>query len=167
MTQVTFKNQPVRLEKSLPNKGSHLPNIQFTLQNLSDHDLSFFSDRLILWFVPSLDTGVCMTSAKKLNEHLKKHHNIKALILSMDLPFAQGRVCGLENLEHVITGSLFRHKESLEQVGLLMADGPLKGLSARCCMVIDSHRNIVYQELVHEITHEPNYTELFHFIDKM
>ena len=165
MPQVFFKNQPVTLEKNLISVGSHMPNIKFTMQNLEEKDLSSFKDdKLILWFVPSLDTGTCVLSAKHLNEHLKKHPSTQALILSMDLPFAQSRVCGLEGLNQVKTASLFRHQQTLASLGLMIDSGPLKGLSARCVMVLDSHHNITYIDLVSEITHEPNYTKLFHFL---
>lgn len=162
MHQVYFKNNIVNLEKNLPQVGSRIVNFKFTKEDLEEGDLSIFDNTpLILWFVPSLDTGVCLASAKKLDEHLKKHPKAKALILSMDLPFAQKKVCGLENLTHVKTASLFRHPETLSQLGLLIKDGPLKGLSARCVIVLDSHHNILSLDLVKEITEEPNYHEIF------
>lgn len=162
MSHVYFKNHPVSLERNLPNVGSRIINFSFTTDELEDVELSSFDNTpLILWFVPSLDTGVCLTSAKKLDEHLKKHPKAKALILSMDLPFAQKRICGLENLSHVKTGSLFRHPETLTHLGLLIKDSPLKGLSARCVIVLDSHHNILHIDLVNEITNEPDYHELF------
>lgn len=162
MSQVYFKNQIVNLEKNLPNVGARIINFKFTKDDLEEGDLSLFDNTpLILWFVPSLDTEVCLSSAKKLDEHLKKHPKAKALILSMDLPFAQKKVCGLENLTHVKTGSLFRHPETLTQLGLLIKDGPLKGLAARCVIILDSHHNIMSINLVKEITQEPDYHDIF------
>ena len=38
-----------------------------------------------------------------------------------------------------------------------MVDGPLAGLLARSVVVIDENGKIIYEELVPEITHEPNY----------
>ena len=35
--------------------------------------------------------------------------------------------------------------------------GPLKGLLARAVIVVDETGRIVYEELVPEITHEPDY----------
>ena len=93
MTQITFKNNPLKLDGSLPSIGSRISNISFTKDDLSDIDLNAYKGSpLVLWFVPSLDTGTCILSSKKLNEHLKKHQGTKALILSMDLPFAQKRI---------------------------------------------------------------------------
>ena len=44
-----------------------------------------------------------------------------------------------------------------EKYGVLIIDGPLKGLLARGVIVIDETGKIVYEELVPEITTEPNY----------
>lgn len=44
-----------------------------------------------------------------------------------------------------------------EGYGLLMQDGPLAGLQARCVIVIDEEGKIIYEELVPEITQEPDY----------
>lgn len=38
-----------------------------------------------------------------------------------------------------------------------MVDGPLAGLLARAVVVIDENFNVIYEELVPEITQEPNY----------
>ena len=40
---------------------------------------------------------------------------------------------------------------------MLLIDGPLKGLLARGVIVIDEAGKVVYEELVPEITTEPNY----------
>lgn len=166
MTQIFFKKKPTLLEKTVPAIGSHLPNFSYTTSNLSDQNLSFHQGKpLILWFVPSLDTGTCILSTKKLNDHLKKHPQVKALILSMDLPFAQGRLCGLEHLDHVEVGSLFRHQQTLVNLGLMIADGPLQGLSARCVILLNSHHHVAYLELATEISEELNYTKLYHHLD--
>ena len=39
----------------------------------------------------------------------------------------------------------------------MMQDGPLAGLQARCVIVIDAEGKVIYEELVPEITQEPNY----------
>ncbi|EEV6049318.1 lipid hydroperoxide peroxidase, partial [Escherichia coli] len=38
-----------------------------------------------------------------------------------------------------------------------IADGPLKGLAARAVVVIDENDNVIFSQLVDEITTEPNY----------
>jgi len=46
-----------------------------------------------------------------------------------------------------------------ENYGLQLVDGPLAGLLARAVIVIDGDRNIIYTDLVEEITDEPRYEE--------
>lgn len=167
MTTVTFKGKNVALKNTLPEKGSRITEFFFTLQNLEDKSIKAFEGPLILWFVPSLDTGVCLASAKKLNEYLKKHQKGQAIIFSMDLPFAQSRVCGLEHLDHVITASFFRHHKSLELLGLSIEEGPLKGLSARACFLLDRHQHVTFIELSEEITEELDFTKIHHAIDSL
>lgn len=38
-----------------------------------------------------------------------------------------------------------------------IADGPLKGLAARAVVVIDENDNVIFSQLVDEITTEPDY----------
>jgi len=42
---------------------------------------------------------------------------------------------------------------------IIIADGPLAGVIARAIFVVDKDGNIVYKQLVPEITDEPNYEE--------
>ncbi len=73
------------------------------------------------------------------------------------LPFAQSRFCGAEGLNNVITLSTFRNAEFLQAYGVAIADGPLKGLAARAVVVIDENDNVIFSQLVDEITTEPDY----------
>lgn len=80
------------------------------------------------------------------------------LCISADLPFAQSRFCGAEGLSNVITLSTLRSPDFLENYGVGIAEGALKGLTARAVLVIDENDTVVFSELVNEITNEPDYT---------
>ncbi|MDI4751381.1 lipid hydroperoxide peroxidase, partial [Salmonella enterica subsp. enterica serovar Anatum] len=41
--------------------------------------------------------------------------------------------------------------------GVEIVDGPLKGLAARAVIVLDENDNVIFSQLVDEITHEPDY----------
>ena len=71
--------------------------------------------------------------------------------------FAQSRFCGAEGLNNVITLSTFRNAEFLQSLRCGNADGPLKGLAARAVVVIDENDNVIFSQLVDEITTEPDY----------
>ena len=83
--------------------------------------------------------------------------NTVVLCISADLPFAQARFCGAEGLENVQNLSTLRGTEFLENYGVAIADGPLKGLTARAVVVLDENDNVLHSELVKEIAEEPDY----------
>ncbi|MBQ8441778.1 MAG: redoxin family protein, partial [Bacteroides sp.] len=83
------------------------------------------------------------------------------LCISKDLPFAQHRFCVAEGIERVMTLSDFRNTSRFgEQYGVLIDDGLMKGLLARAVVVINPQREVVYSELVPEITQEPDYKKV-------
>ena len=112
---------------------------------------------------PSIDTGVCAASVRKFNQLATEIDNTVVLCISVaDLPFAQSifpgkNFCGAEGLNNVITLSTFRNAEFLQAYGVAIADGPLKGLAARAVVVIDENDNVIFSQLVDEITTEPDY----------
>ena len=79
------------------------------------------------------------------------------LCISADLPFAQSRFCGAEGLNNVVTLSTLRGAQFLADYGVAISAGPLAGLAARAVVVIDENDQVVYSQLVNEITEEPDY----------
>lgn len=55
------------------------------------------------------------------------------------------------------TLSTFRAKDFHARYGVDIADGPLKGLTARAVVVLDENNKVLHSELVPEIGNEPNY----------
>jgi thiol peroxidase len=104
-----------------------------------------------------LDTPTCATSTRKFNDQAGKLNNTVVLIVSADLPFAQKRFCSAENTSGVKTLSMMRNRNFAKDYGVLIEDGPLKGITARAIVVLDENDNVKYTELVPEITQEPNY----------
>ena len=158
MATVKLKGNPVTTSGELPAVGSQAPDFSLpdkTLQNLSLGD--FAGKKRLLNIVPSLDTPTCATSTRKFNESFAGRDDAVALVISADLPFAQGRFCESEGLENVVTLSLMRSKQFAKDYGVLLVDGPLAGLTARAVVVIDGDGKVVYTQLVEEITEEPDY----------
>ncbi len=162
MSQITFKGHPIHLQGTFVKKGSRCPDFILVSNDLKDKSLSDFSGKKkLLYFVPSLDTDTCLTSTKKIDQAMKAVPGTIALIISADLPFAQKRICGLENLHLVTPLSTFRSKDFIKNLGLLIDEGAIKGLSARAILVLDEDNTVVYEELVSELSEEPNYEKAF------
>lgn len=160
MATVTLKGEPIHTVGELPAPGQKAPDFLLTTVNLTDVTLADFrGKKKILNIVPSLDTGVCATSAKRFNEKVRGRDDLVVLTISCDLPFAQDRFCKAEGIDNVITLSQLRNRSFGKDYGVEIADGPLAGLLARAVVVLDEDDTVVYTELVPEITQEPDYDE--------
>ena len=158
MSTVTFKGTPIQLAGAFPTVGKQAPDFKLAAGDLSDKQLADFQGKIkILNIVPSLDTPVCAISARKFNEAVGARENVVLLNISADLPFAQGRFCESNALKNIVTLSTFRAPTFGKDYGVLLAEGPLAGLTARAVVVIDASNKVTYTELVPEIAQEPNY----------
>ena len=158
MAQVTLKGNPVQVNGELPAVGAKAPAFSLVAGNLSDVTLADFAGkRKVLNIFPIADSPTCAMSVRTFNAKANEAPNTVVLNISADLPFAQARFCGAEGLENVQNLSTLRGAEFIENYGVAIADGPLKGLTARAVVVLDENDNVLHSELVKEIAEEPDY----------
>jgi len=158
MAKITLEGNPLNTNGGLPAVGSTAPDFHLVDKALKDVRLEDYAGRKkLLNIVPSLDTGVCATSTKKFNEYFAGRDDAVALVVSADLPFAQGRFCGAEGIENAVTLSMMRSRNFAKDYGVLIEDGPLAGITARAVVVLDENNRVVYTQLVPEIVQEPDY----------
>ncbi len=156
---VTFKGNPVNLIGRFPKVGEYAPGFVAIDRELKDRTLNDFSNKIkIISSVPSLDTNVCSIETKKIDELLSKFSDDYVFItISMDLPFAQNRWCGANDIKKVITLSDYKYRTFGLNYGVYVIE---LGLLARCIFIVDRENKIRYIQIVNEITNEPNYQEL-------
>jgi thioredoxin-dependent peroxiredoxin len=158
MATVKFKGNDVHTIGKLPEIGSMAPDFTLVNAGLQEFHLSDYKGkRVLLNIFPSLDTGTCAMSVRKFNKWVSEKENVVVICVSKDLPFAQSRFCGAEGLDNVITASDFRYHTFANEYGVLLTDGPLKGLMSRAVVALDENGKVLYTEQVAEITNEPNY----------
>jgi thiol peroxidase len=158
MAQITLKGNPVNTSGNLPEPGSPAPAFTLVKSDLGSFDFSELKGRkLILNIFPSLDTSVCAASVRKFNQLAAGMNNVVVLAISKDLPFAHGRFCSTEGINNVLTLSGFRDSAFGKAYGVDIIDGPMAGLYARSVVVVDETGKVVYNQLVPEITQEPDY----------
>lgn len=157
MSQVTLKGNPVEVGGSFLQAGQTAPEFRLVAGDLSEKSLADFAGkRKVLNIFPSVDTGVCAASVRKFNEKAASLANTTVLCVSQDLPFAQSRFCGAEGIENVVMLSAFRSTFARDY-GVALNNGPLAGLTARAVVVLDENNQVLYSQLVPEITEEPDY----------
>ncbi|MGX9252003.1 thiol peroxidase [Pantoea ananatis] len=155
---VHFQGNPVAVAGQFPQPGDSVSAFTLVAKNLSNVSLSEYAGkRKILNIFPSVDTGVCASSVRKFNQLAGELNNTVVLCISADLPFAQSRFCGADNLNNVVTLSTLRGGEFKKDFGVEISDGALQGLTARAVIVLDEHDKVLYSQLVNEITTEPDY----------
>ena len=158
MAQISWRGMIVNTEGELPQVGSKALDFILAAQDLSDLHLSDFTGKnLILNIFPSIDTKTCATSVRTFNVKAAHKDNTVVLCVSVDLPQAQARFCGAENIENVQTGSAFRSPDFGKDYGVIIKDSFRRGLMARAIVVIDGNGNVKYTELVPEIAQQPDY----------
>ncbi|HKJ21926.1 MAG TPA: thiol peroxidase [Gammaproteobacteria bacterium] len=158
MATITLKGNEIHTNGELPAVGSKAPELHLVDKDLNDVSLADFKGKKkLLNIVPSLDTPVCATSTKKFNEYAHGRDDVIMLVVSADLPFAQGRFCASEDTTNVVPLSTMRSDKFSRDYGVLITDGPLAGITARAVVVLDEQDKVIYTELVPEIAQEPNY----------
>jgi len=151
---ITFKGNPLTLIGNEIKVGQKAP--EFTVLDGSLQPVTLASSKgktRLFVSVPSLDTPVCETEARKFNQEVSSIPGVEALILSMDLPFAQGRFCQASGL---CVKLLSDHRDASfgKTYGVLIKE---LRLLARAVFVVDANDVVQYVEYVKEVTHEPNY----------
>ncbi len=153
---VTFQGNPLTLIGPEIASGQSAPDVELLANDLSAVKLSSLKGKVcIIATVPSLDTPVCDTEARRFNEEaVKLGDDAVILTISADLPFAQGRWCAAAGIENVRTLSDHRDTAFGKAYGVLIKE---LRLLARAVFVIDKDGTVRYTELVQEITNEPDY----------
>lgn len=165
---VTFKGNPMTLVGEPVSSGQQAPD--FKIHAFEDGFVEITPSDLkgkptLINVVPSLDTGVCQTQTKQFNEKLAAFGDkVNALTVSLDLPFAQNRFCGAENITHLRSASDYRERSFGNNWGMLIDE--LKIL-ARGVFVLDADGKVTHAQVVPEVTDEPNYDDALSALSKL
>jgi thiol peroxidase len=155
---VTFKGNPMALVGPQRKPGDKAPDFACLNSGLEVVTLAQTPAKARLFsVVPSLDTPVCSMQTKKFNDALAGlKDRVACYTVSLDMPFAQKRFCGAENITNLQTLSDVHNHSFGEHYGVLIEGLPLPLLS-RAVFVVDRNGAITYAEYVPEVTSHPNY----------
>lgn len=154
---ITFKGNPFTLEGDDLAVGAAAPDFTLHYADAGIQALTLADIKgkpTILSVVPSLDTPTCATQTKHFNKELAAlGDKINAVTVSRDLPFAQARFCGAEDIS-MRTASDYQTHQFGTDFGLTIEE--LK-LLARAVIVLDAEGKVAYKEIVAEVADEPDY----------
>lgn len=162
-----LKGNAVSLIGQFLSVGEKAPNFSLLRSDLTEVSLESFQEKIkVISIFPSIDTAVCALALKTFNQKASQYPKAVILNVSKDLPFALKRFCAAEGISNVETLSAFRSSFG-KDYGIELADSGLKGLLARAVLVLDQHNQVVYSELVEDITSEPQYDHALAAIQKI
>lgn len=157
MADITFKGNPIHSIGSLPEVGSLIKDFALVNDKLEEKNRADYEGKKKIFNIfPSIDTGICAASARKFNEEAGSLENTVVINVSKDLPFALGRFCAAEGLNHVESLSDFRGTFG-DDYGVTLVDSPMQGLLSRAVIVADETGKVIYTEQIPEIAQEPHY----------
>jgi thiol peroxidase len=155
---VTFKGKPLTLVGPLLHAGQAAPDFACVTSGLEVVGLAQTPAKARLFsVVPSLDTPVCSIQTKKFDDAVAAlGDKVASYTISLDLPFAQKRFCGAENITSMQTLSDVHNQSFGQHYGVLIEGLPIAILS-RAVFVVDASGKLTYAEYVGEVAAEPTY----------
>ena len=152
----TLKGNPITLIGPELKPGDAAPDFKLNKDLTTEVSLADYKGKVkLISVVPSLDTGVCDAQTKRFNEEAASlGDQVVILTVSVDLPFAQSRWCGANEVDRVETLSDYKTNAFGESYGVLIKE---LRLDMRSIFVIDANDTIRYVEYVKEMTEHPDY----------
>lgn len=150
----TFIGKPVTLSGQQFQVGETAPDFKLITPSLEMNSLSDFKGKKVISVVPSIDTGICSTQTRTFNKELSELDDTHVITISVDLPFAQAKWCGVEGLDKAIMLSDYYDHSFGKAYGLLMEEWHLL---ARAVLVLDEDNQIVYTQYLENVNSEPDY----------
>lgn len=163
---ITMKGGPLTLLGPELSIGDPAPDVLLLDNDLNPVKLSSYKGKIcIISSVPSLDTPVCDMQTRKFNSEAGNlGEDVTILTVSMDLPFAQKRWCGAAGVDKVTTLSDHRDAAFGPAYGVLIKE---LRLLARAIFVLDGEGILRYQQLVKEVSQEPDYEAVLEAVKKL
>lgn len=162
---VTMGSKPVTLVGSEIKVGDKAPD--FTLQTIEMEDLSLSESKgkiRILSVVTSLDTKVCDLQTQWFEQEAGEYKDVVIYTISMDLPFAQSRYCGANNITNLKTLSDHRDASFGTSYGVLIKE---QRLLSRAVFIVDKDDTVRYVEYVKEVGTPPDYDKALEALKKI
>jgi thiol peroxidase len=154
---ITFKGGPLTLIGPELKVGDTAPSFKILNNSLEEVTLDKFKGKtLIISVAPSLDTPVCSLQTQRFNKEIPSlPAGVEVITVSADLPFAQARFCGAENVK-MLTLSDYRDMAFGDAYGTHIKE---LRLDTRSIFVVGKDGKIKHVEYVKEVTEHPNYDE--------
>lgn len=152
---VTVEGNPFTLVGPELKVGDQAPEFEVVGKDLQSVTLADTGSVVrVFSVVSSLDTPVCDAQSRRFSEEAAKLTDAHIYTISMDLPFAQSRWCGVAEVGNLTM--LSDHRDAIfgSRYGTLIKESRL---NCRAIFVVDQDDTLRYVEYVREIAQHPDY----------
>lgn len=163
MPTVTFKGEVVELEGTPLEVNQAAPD--FEVNEVSGGKVSkadFAGKVLLLSVVPDIDTSVCSIQSNRISDYAKQAgEGVEVATISMntDESLSNWKAENDSDMRMLNDAAAFG-----KDYGIFL---PELGKLARSMFVIDTEGNVVYKEIVNEVTNEPDYESAIQVVDSL
>lgn len=161
---IKLNGEKVTLRGSEIRVGQEAPDFIVSNVELKPVTLKDTKGKRVFLTVPSIDTPVCDLEVKRFNKEAEKYKDTKIYVVSVDLPFAQARWCGAEDVDNVITLSDYKDRSFGENYGVYIEE---VGFLARAVFVVDEDNKVIYTEYCENVSDHPNYDKVLKVLDNL
>ena len=152
---VTLKGNPFTLVGPELKVGDPAPEFETIGKDLQPVTLADTGDGVrVFSVVPSLDTPVCDAQSRRCSPEAAQLSDVTIYTISMDLPFAQSRWCGVAGIENLTMLSDHRGAVFGSNYGTLIKE---LRLNCRAIFVVDQEGTLRHVEYVREVAEHPDY----------
>ncbi len=136
--------------------GTPAPDFQLRTNRHVVRTLEDYAGKVkLLSVIPSIDTSVCSAQTRRFNQEAAQlGDGIVVLTISADLPFALGRYCANEGIDHTETLSTYHDMKFADDYGVHDTDWRV---CQRAVFVIDQQNILQYAEYVPELGQEVSF----------
>lgn len=162
--EITINGERRQLVGNPPEVGSDLPHFKvFDGDEQKIKTCQLLGKVTLLSVVPDINTSVCSLQTKKFNEFIDQFPDVNFLTISTNLASVQQKWCAAENVKNMKLASDYEQSFSYA-MNLLIPD---EGVLARSVWIIDKNGQIVYRQIVNELTDEPDYDRAIQELKKL
>lgn len=161
--KVTLQGNSAELEGNQPTVNEKAP--QFSVENLYNKQISLEElkgEKVLISVFPDINTSVCEKQTKEFFKKASDYPDLKIINVSNNTQAELQKWCAVKNIE----------TEMLSDTDLTFAKAyglyiPKFDVLARSVFVVDQEGNLVYKEILSEMTNEPNYQAAFDAVEKL
>lgn len=158
----TIHNSPQSTVGTPPALGETFPDFSVLDENnRPTHLLDLIGQPTVISVVPDINTRVCDLQTKRFNETVSQFDHINFYTISTNSVAEQKKWCAAKDVAamKLLSDASFDFGRA---TGLLYAEGQI---DARSVWVLSATGEVVYRQLVAEMTDEPDYQAVISFLE--